>query len=892
MIETAVDTRKVEEFLLLQSKYGVPPSAHDVLTRAHLFARLDDWQSRRLTYVQGAPGFGKTMLAASWLHARGQEHEASGARIVWLSLDEGDDDPRLFLAYLAAALHAIVPETATAVVQNLRRDQLAPRGGMTILLNGIARQGNPLLLVLDDYQHIANDRIHQAIRSALEHGPPNLHLMLLSRQGPPLALGSLGTLSGISILGTDDLRFGREEIGRYVQEILGLDAPSERGLAVLAERSDGWITGLKLAAIQLPATGDVEAFAAVLHGENQWLSRFFVSEFLDNLPRRLQMFLLQTSLLEHLSAPLCAVVTGRADAGALLQEAAAGGFFLSPIDSSGFHFAYHDLFRELLVAELQRRCTAQEVAELHTRAAAWLEEDGNLDAALRHYLAAGWVCEAVALVEQHALPVILGGDVDRARRWLARLQENQVALSPRLLLDQVWIYLMGDRVETLQLLQATQAAWDQLTPENTENQLLQEERLLQVAHAQHLAGNQEEAERLLNELGSRISARSHFLVRGLWHGLQSIDRTAKPEVAREHGLKALAIFEEHGWTMGMISSLRALTLVARINGDAREALALGRRALRLAKISRQDQTLEAIYIHRQLANILYELNRLDEAVAELRNLTAKAELLGEEQWTVWGRIMLNLCDVAGGRNPSFPPELDLVTKDAAVLDASPLFLDTLRQMAIRCWIMAGENANAWAVARQQPVRSGDSLRDYRPLTLIDYLSGYLAHREDPSPIEPVLEALELKTNEMGVREHQLQTQILYSWYWLKQGEKTAADLHLMQALDIISRTGYVRALLDVPELRPLLVGMDYPALLQYPELTAVPEREASRVDLTDQELVVLRLLGERCSNAEISERLVITEGTVKWHLHNIYGKLDVKNRRAAVARARVLGYLG
>ena len=244
MIETAADTRNVEEFLLLQSKCSVPTLAPDVLPREHLFARLDGWQARRLTFVQGAPGFGKTMLAASWLRARRRQREAAGGRAAWLSLDEGDNDPRLFLAYLAAALQAIVPEAAAAVTQNLRREQLAPRSGMTILLNGIARQGDPLLLVLDDYQHIADEKIHRSIRSALEQGPPNLHLLLLSRQGPPPALGSLGTLAGISILDTDDLRFGEEEIGRYLQEILGLEAPSDRGLAVLAVRSDGWVNGL------------------------------------------------------------------------------------------------------------------------------------------------------------------------------------------------------------------------------------------------------------------------------------------------------------------------------------------------------------------------------------------------------------------------------------------------------------------------------------------------------------------------------------------------------------------------------------------------------------------------------------------------------------------------
>jgi LuxR family maltose regulon positive regulatory protein len=285
MIDNAVVSGNVEEFLLLQSKCSAPPVAPDVLPRQHLFARLDGWQSRRLTFVQGAPGFGKTMLAASWLRARRRKHEALAGQIAWLSLDEGDDDPRLFLAYAAAALQDILPQTAAAVTQNLRREQLALRTVVTILLNGIAHLSDPLLLVLDNYQHIANEQIQQTLRAALEQGPANLHLMLLSRQGPPPALGSLGTLPGVQILDTDDLRFGEQEIGRYVQENLGLDALSEQALSELAERSDGWITGLKLAAIQLPAAVGVEAFAAMLHGQNQWLSRFFAGEFLHDQPQ-------------------------------------------------------------------------------------------------------------------------------------------------------------------------------------------------------------------------------------------------------------------------------------------------------------------------------------------------------------------------------------------------------------------------------------------------------------------------------------------------------------------------------------------------------------------------------------------------------------------------------
>ena len=690
-----------EELILLQSKCHVPRVGPDVLARERLFGQLDDWPSRRLTYVQGAPGFGKTMLASGWLQARREALAALGAQVSWISLDPQDNDPRLFLAYAAAALRPAVPVAAAAVEQNLRRTQFDLRRALTILLNGIAGRSAPLLLILDDYQHMADERIHRALGWMLEQGPANLHLMILSRQGPPPALGSFGTLAGVLVLDTEDLRFSKVEIDRYVEQFLG--PVSDSDLSTLASLSGGWITGLKLAAFQLPRVGDIETYGALLHGRNQWIARYFVSEFLLHQPPLIQVFLLETSILDQLSTPLCTAVTGQADAGDLLQQAVDGGFFLRPIDGTGARFTYHDLFRELLAAELDRRCPPQQIAQLRQRAAVWLEANGEISAALRQYLAAGLTGDAVALLERHCLPTILRGDLDRARRWLAQLRDSGAEPSARLILDRGWLYSMADRGDTLQLLQATQAAWERLIAAEEVAEAMQFERSLQLAGAHHLAGNHQEALSRSAQLADRMTPGNLF-ISGLFHFLQMVLRVETLEEAREHGHKALAFFEEHGWISGATSVLRGLSLAACISGDAQDALRKGHQALQLAKIDRQDQTLEAIYVHHHLASLLYNLNRLDEAREQLREMVAKAELLGETHWVMWGRIMLALCDLAAESTASTVAANDVMSTGLDMANVSAILLDKLRETMVRFWLAAAKPDKAWNVARQYAVQ--------------------------------------------------------------------------------------------------------------------------------------------------------------------------------------------
>ena len=877
-----------ENLLILASKCRMPLVPGDILPRPHLYRELDAWQSRRLTAVQSPPGYGKTMLVASWLYRRQKALNAQGVEVGWVSLDADDDDPRQFMAYVTAALEPVIPAAATTVAQNLRRGQPDLQRAITILLNGISELDGPFLLIVDDYHHIYDEEIHQAFKRVLERGPSNLHVMLLTRQNLRPVLGHLNDIGGLRVLGADDLRFVDEEISIFVEEVLGYERPSKGALSSLAARSDGWITGLTLAAISRPKGGDVDAYAALIHGRNQWLSTYFRSEFLAGQTPEMQTFLLQTSLLDELSAPLCATVTGLPGTDALLEQAVADHLFITPTNDTMTHFVYHDLFRELLRDELEMRCPRTEVVVLSQRAAQWLEENGEIGAALRQYLNAGLYENAIALVERHSLPTILAGDVHRAQHWLNQLQKEDLPLTARLLLDQGWIYLIADRSDTLAFMQSSRDKWRNLTQTTKPDDPYQQEWMTQLAMATHLSNDPEEALTIVTKVGENLSSDSHFLVRGGYHFLKHIAFMNHPAEAREHGLQALRIYEENGWLTGITAMTRAMGQHARLHGHVREALAFNRRALQLVERVERDLTLEAVYIHFELARLFYNLNQIAEARDELGQMILKAETLGEVDLALLGRVIMNLCKRVQGEAARLTPAPDSVGWQDLMCNAMPLRQVYISAWLVRDWILAKEKGKAWQAVRHLPIRLEESPRARQPFEVLTYVSGYLARGRNLPLLKPILAELENMFQEMNFLEYQLRLAVLQAWYWWMCADEKKAAAHMEQALEMIARTGYVRFVLDIPDLRPLLALMQHPALQIFPELSKWLEQVSQDEAFSDQEIKILHLVAQKRKNAEIADELFLSVSTVKWYLWNIYRKLGVKNRRLAVARAREL----
>ena len=368
--------------------------------------------------------------------------------MAWLSLDAADNDPVRFWRHTVAALDRARPGIAERVGPLLGPP--APpslEGLVTALINELAAQPgqDEVVLVLDDYHLIDAQPVHVSLGFLLEHLPPGLHLVLASRSDPPLPLARLRAGGQLAELRAADLRFTAAEAAALFRESAGADLPAA-AVAALAARTEGWVAGLQLAALSLRGQADPAGFVAAFSGSHRYVLDYLAEEVLDRQQEELRTFLLETSLLERLSGGLCDAITGRTDSQAMLEQVEQAGLFLVPLDEVRGWWRYHHLFADLLRARLQQQRPGR-VAGLHHNAAAWYEEHGLADDAVRHALAAGDAAWAARLIERHFDETFWPGERATVQRWLTALPADLAGSRPRLCLVRALLAVAGGDAE-------------------------------------------------------------------------------------------------------------------------------------------------------------------------------------------------------------------------------------------------------------------------------------------------------------------------------------------------------------------------------------------------------------------------------------------------------------
>jgi LuxR family maltose regulon positive regulatory protein len=402
---------------------------------------LEEGLARRLILVCGPAGFGKTALLADWVRRGGRP-------VAWLSLDAGDNDPARFWRHAAAAVDRVRPGIAERAGPLLGPP--APpsfEGLVTALINELAAQpgDDELLLVLDDYHLIDTRQVHDSLVFLLEHLPSALHLVLASRSDPPLPLARFRAAGQLAELRAGELRFTVEEAAALMREAVDADLPGTM-VAALAARTEGWAAGLQLAGLSLRGQPDVAGFVAAFSGSHRYVLDYLTDEVLEGQTDRVREFLLETSVLERLSGPLCDAVTGRAGGQAMLEQVERANLFLVPLDEVRGWWRYHQLFADLLRARLKQQQPGR-AAGLHHNAAAWCEEHGLADDAVRHALAAGDTTWAARLIERHFDETFWPGERATVQRWLAALPAELAGSRPRLCLVRAILALAGGDAE-------------------------------------------------------------------------------------------------------------------------------------------------------------------------------------------------------------------------------------------------------------------------------------------------------------------------------------------------------------------------------------------------------------------------------------------------------------
>jgi LuxR family maltose regulon positive regulatory protein len=847
---------------------------------------LDRWEAHRAVFVHAPAGYGKSILVNRWIDVSGLAE-----RSAWLSLDERDGDPRRFLDRLAAAIDRCAPGFLDALQPMLRNRRGSVERTTARLLAVLDEALLPsatggdehLLLVLDDLHRADSPEVHAVIRAVLEHGPERLHLLIIARPRTVLSLARIYAHARILELDKSDLCFTEEEIREYL-ELNGFHSVSTAEIAQLTQRCHGWITGLQLAILCLRETRSVTDLLRTLRGDRRWLAQFLTEEVLDLQVPSLRLFLLQTSILDGFDSGLCAAVTGTDDAGAKLAAIAQADIFLEELDSKRGWFRYHQLFQELLQERLRGLLGADEVAELHRRAAAWLAADGQLESALRHLLAAGAKDAAADLAERHVVRV-MSRDPSAAKRLFELLTEGVWELKPHLVLARGRLALLLDEQETGRYLDRAAELLGKLQPSWRDAPESAAEWLVLRSGASLVAADERAAAIYFEQALPHIDALDDLSAGILWFIHMRLLHWAGDHTAlRLSADRALASFARADFEIGRVAVQRELARSCVQQGRSQEATRLLYDLLNDPLRDRPEIAYEILWAAIIAAENSYWQNDLVSARGYQQTSMALAHRLGDDPLILCNELMAAIYDT-DNRGLCEPESGRYVRLERQASRAShELFVD----LEIRRLIAAGLVGEAWEVARKTGVDLTEPPDTYRHQMLVPYLRAAIALGADLPGVTSFLEAAVTHQAAIGNRFIQLQLLGLMTWQQLKLRELDRASKTLAEAAGLARETGYVRVLLDVPELRWLLHAVD-------PELAATRVgASAARpaVRLTPRELQILELLAEDRTYQQISDELVVSINTVRTHVSHLYRKLSVRRRAQAAATAHRLGVLG
>jgi len=900
---------------IINTKLHRPPVDRNHVYRPHLITQLNNHHGKPLTLVSAPAGYGKSALISSWL----EKYENPGA---WLSLSESDSDLRTFISYFVAAVHKHFPEACLKTQVLLKNLDLASFETLAAsLLNELDRIKKPFILVLDDYYLIREMAVHKLIAQILKHPPQFFHLIIVGRRDPPLPIASLRAQSQLIEIRAEDLCFSTAETETLLNRLIGTQIESSTA-AALAKKTEGWVTGLRLAALSMQRQPDIDPRLLEPHVDAHFVMEYLFTEVFSHQPPEIIRYLLGTALLDRFCGPLCEAVCVP-DAENLASEMSGWGFikwlrdenlFVIPLDPEKRWFRYHHLFQKLLANQLNRRSSSEEIKAIHAQAGAWLSENGIIDEAVRHYLAAEEIQAAMQLVAQHGHELMNNQQWPDLERLIGMLPSHHVEQDPELLIFKAWYKHVQTSGCDLKTKIAINKKIEPLINYLPEKALARETEIIGHFEALrglefYLAADGENALKYfrsgcdkipMHHKRARVSAylflaAAYQMTGDLETGLSIYTNEIQKSI--DKGSDYYAPYIEK------------LCYLYWMNADLVAIRQTTERSLEIAiKLGLPESVAFAFYF---LGTASYHQNKLKMAEERLTPLVNDYYFLNVVM-AAHGSVALAMVYMARG-------EFD--EAEQYYKKALNYAIDTNNQEAIRI-IRAFEaeyalrrgaiaKASQWAERFRGEPFTVPYLFYFPHLTLVRILMA-----QDTSDSRQQAADLLNQLNDFLISIHNKQFQIhvlaLQAVHHDTLGEKSAALDKLTTALNLAEPSGFIRLFVDLgPRMRGLLkqlvrqhVSLDYVGQIltafRDDERAVIPEADNQPITsgqkplvepLTNREFDVLELLALRLSNKEIATKLFISAETVKGHLQNLYQKLGINKRREAVERAKNLEIL-
>lgn len=898
--------------LLIRTKLRPPFIRPSLVPRTRLKAQIKEGLLCPLTLITAPAGFGKTTLIAACV-------VECGMPVAWFSLDKNDNQVGRFLNYFVAALqeadNSIGSEAAELVMDS---QQMPPEAVLTSLINDLDSTGREIAFVLDDYHLISNQVVHTAVAFLLEHCSKTFHLVIASRSDPPFPLFRLRARGQVVELRAADISFTEPEATQFLNDIMDLHLDA-RSIALLEERTEGWISGLQMAALSLRGRDPehVDGFIQEFTGTNRFIMDFMLEEVLSRETEEVQAFLLQTSILNRLSVPLCDAVTGGQNGDKVLEMLESRNLFVVPLDDNRNWYRYHHLFADLLQARLYQSGHAS-VTQLLARAAKWCEREEQAEDAVGYALAAQDYGLAADLIEKYWNYTANNGEIETVWSWLESLPEETVKNNALLGFAYCWVLWLKGQTGAIEVhLVDAERVLTQAEGVNADNIGLSSHlavlRSIVARYHNDFRTAVEFAEQALRLAPENLPPHDNAQLRAvIFLALgTAYDGSGDFEKAIDAYTEAIRWSRIGANAAGIAGMTYWLTGILRLLGRLRAADKVCREAIcYIQELGKGRLPVNGI-LHLTLGELLLERNDLDSAEAHLLQGIELGKWSGrfdavKNAAPALARIRQARHDSSGAfaaveeaESAFSEPQSPLVRADLLALKARVLVQQGFLTEAARCV------NEAVALAGQDRGQIGEkvSLAASRVL---------FAQGKSDETILGLTQFLSVaeSSGRLGVA---IEMRILRSLAFVREGNIQESESDLERALALAEPEGYVRVFVD--EGCPMQVlltqwlahacmgplrkyAIHLLSQFEVEETHTIPaaqEKSSSAVNLVDplsqRELEVLQFIALGKTNQEIAQHLVVARGTIKAHAASIYRKLDATNRTEAVARARQLGIL-
>ena len=866
------------ETSLLTTKLNIPPVRPQIVPRLRLIERLNESLNFNLVLVSAPAGFGKTTLLSEWVHSNQPEVFPA-----WVSLDEGDNDPVRFWDYFIAALQTLQAGCGEKILPWLHSSQAPPAESMlTALINELTTIKRDFFIVLDDYHLIESRQIHDGIIYFIEHLPPHIHLVIVSRADPPLPLARFRGRAMMLEIHTDDLRFTQDDTANLLKE-LKMPGLSAEDLTALNERTEGWVTGLKMAALSMREQKDIPAFIATFTGSQRYIMDYLMEEVLQKQPQEICDFLMKTSILERLNGPLCNALVGREDSRRILLDLEREYLFIMPLDDTRQWYRYEHLFADLLQNECITTYGTEQVIDLHRQASQWFEDNNLPNEAVNHALAARDWERALRLISVLYEERRKRGEYETLIGWLQAIPEEMLRGHIRLYSKYTTLLVATGHLDT------TEAALGFLETTNLDDTSKGE-----VTFARGFIyksrGDLKHSIELFEKSFTLVPPDDIAMRSRIAHNIaHSRQRLGHFQEVEKWATTACELARQTGDVMIESSAMGQIAIINSYQGKLKRANEIYKKANELI-----EQTTLAGNQGLLCMNY-YFLNDFEAVTENARLAVEMGELTGGKGMSMTGLYyQARVCLVRGDA-----AEADAVMTRLDEASRSPSIDSTWHAFYIASRVM-------YAIRRdnlEEAVRWGERLPDLSVMMLSDQPihARLLLAQGKREPAARILRELYEKFIQLAATGMVIPVRIYQA---LAAEKKEQALEFLAEALTIAAPEGNIRIFVDEGKLlKPLLekaltrqITPNFTRKL----LDIIEEEEQQRQArlraavssppdlLSERELEVIKLLADDVGNQRIAEQLCVNLSTVKTHVHHIIEKLEVKDRRQAVQRVKVL----